>query len=142
MFNPDSDPTAYNHSIRQWSIWSFEKKYNKSEFIEEFIENTRDNFASQQWTAEIEQAVRGLLDNRWADIEQVLDATGLQRAVPEDTVADRLMASVVPTLQTLLLGGLIAGLVVGNRPTRRRHYAGTSVRPIGGPDLIAVLRFR
>jgi len=89
LLNPDSDPTAYAHSTRQWGIWTVEKGYDKESFTRSFLEHTRKALedAGAQWTPEIEDAVRGLLDNRWDDIQQVLEAAGLAPANAAAAVA-------------------------------------------------------
>jgi hypothetical protein len=73
---PDSDPEGYFHSIRQWAIWSLEERLDEDEFGEAFLEQTRKNFDNlgREWTDEVEELVRGLVPNRWRDIQKVLEA--------------------------------------------------------------------
>jgi hypothetical protein len=72
--HPDSDAEGYFHAIRQWSIWTHQERLNLGGFEREFLRVTRENFeqAGDPWTAQVEAAVRGLVPNRWNDIQQVL----------------------------------------------------------------------
>ena len=80
---PDSDPTAYYHSIRQWAIWVDERSLDRSQYEETFVQHTKKNFeaAGQEWSDDIEELVRDLAPNRWADIERILNAAAALRAV-------------------------------------------------------------
>ena len=40
---PDSDPAEYVHSIRQWALWSFERKWNEKSFAKEFVQHAKKN---------------------------------------------------------------------------------------------------
>jgi hypothetical protein len=74
FLNPDSDPIAYMHSIKQWALWTHEKGFDQGSFTEAFIQHTKKNFeaADRDWNAQVEDAVRAVLPNRWNDIQQVL----------------------------------------------------------------------
>lgn len=78
LLNPDSDPVAYMHSIKQWALWSHEKGFDLESFTDAFLEHTKKNFeaANRDWNGQVEEAVRGVLPNRWNDIQQVLRAAG------------------------------------------------------------------
>lgn len=74
MLNPDSDPIGYMHSIKQWALWASEEGFDLGSFGEAFVDHTRKNFeaAGREWSGQVEDAVRGVVPNRWNDIEQVL----------------------------------------------------------------------
>jgi hypothetical protein len=76
LLNPDSDPVAYMHSIKQWALWTHEKGFDANGFTDAFVEHTKKNFesANRDWNGQIEDAVRAVLPNRWNDIQQVLRA--------------------------------------------------------------------
>jgi hypothetical protein len=75
LLHPDSDPTEYFHSIRQWALWTRENGFDVRSFEKAFVERTKKNFAAsrQAWTKDIEKVVRGLVPNRWGDIEHVIE---------------------------------------------------------------------
>jgi len=75
QFHPDSDPKAYNDSIRQYSLWAKVENWGHEKFGEVFLEKTKQNAVSAnvKWTKQMEQAVRGLVPGRWRDISMVLD---------------------------------------------------------------------
>lgn len=77
-FRPDSDPEGYLHALRQWAIWTHRERLDVGGFEREFVRVTRDNVvqAGEAWTADVELAVRGLVPNRWNDIQQVLTELG------------------------------------------------------------------
>lgn len=83
---PDSDAGEYLHAIRQWSIWTHVERFDLPGFEREFVRVTRENFAEagDAWTAQVEQAVRGLVPNRWNDIQQVLRETERGAPAPND----------------------------------------------------------
>lgn len=64
--SPDSEPKQYFHSIRQWALWTLEQKFDQGSFEDAFVDRTKKNFAAadQDWTNQIEGAVRGLVPNR------------------------------------------------------------------------------
>jgi hypothetical protein len=74
LLKPDSDPMAYFHAIRQWSIWTKEQGFDVKAFGRAFVERTKQNLKElgQKWTSEIEQAVQARVPGRWRDIQQVL----------------------------------------------------------------------
>lgn len=76
--HPDSDPIEYFHAIRQWALWSAQEEFDADGFAEAFVETTRQTLEAggQDWTAEVEQAVRGLIPNRWTDVRSVLREAG------------------------------------------------------------------
>ncbi|MEN8377020.1 MAG: hypothetical protein ABFS34_16470 [Gemmatimonadota bacterium] len=73
--HPDGDPEAYFHSTRQWAAWTDELGLDRDGFEEAFVEHAKKNFdaAGRRWTASIEEQVRDLVPNRWADVTAVLD---------------------------------------------------------------------
>ena len=75
QLHPDSDPTDYYHSIRQWAVWTIEKGYDREGFLDAFVERTEKNFhdAGQPWSADVAAAVRSYGEGRWTDIAAILD---------------------------------------------------------------------
>lgn len=86
LLKPDSDPTAYFHAIRQWSIWTKEQGFDLKAFGKAFVDRTKQNLQElgQNWSKELEQAVRARVPGRWQDIQQVLrEAAEIERsAIP------------------------------------------------------------
>lgn len=76
---PDSDPQDYYHSIVQWAIWTKEQGFDEGSFGVAFTQHTRKNLesAGHKWSPQIEDVVRGIVANRWHDVQQVLKAAGL-----------------------------------------------------------------
>ena len=76
--HPDSEPTAYYHSIVQWAIWVDANELDRPGFEEAFVAHARKNFeaVSRDWTEEIEARVRGLVSNRWKEIFAMLEGAG------------------------------------------------------------------
>lgn len=74
--NPDSNPTSYFHSIRQWAIWTTEQRLDQDGFKRRFIEHTRKNVlaAGRPWSKDLEGLVEKTVPNRWNDIGKVLNA--------------------------------------------------------------------
>ena len=56
--------TDYFHSIRQWSIWTLEERFDLRRFTEGFVQVTRRNYqsAGEAWNDEVEKAVRATQD--------------------------------------------------------------------------------
>ena len=79
LLRPDSDPTNYFHSIRQWAVWTIEQEFDQASFANAFVEHTKKNIeaAGRDWTKQIEEIVRGAAPNRWNDIGKVLEAAGV-----------------------------------------------------------------
>jgi hypothetical protein len=75
LLHPDSDPTEYFHSIRQWALWTRENDFDASSFEKVFVDRTEKNFTASRraWTKDIEKLVRELVPNRWEDIQNVLE---------------------------------------------------------------------
>lgn len=73
-FRPDSDPGDYLHAVRQWAIWVDRERLDLRSYEREFLRVTRDNVTSagETWNNEVEQVVRGLVPNRWNDIQRLL----------------------------------------------------------------------
>jgi hypothetical protein len=83
--HPDSEPNAYADSIRQYAVWSKQEGWDQKKFGDEFIDRTKKNAEARnvKWTPVIEQALRGAIPGRWADITQVLNvAQSWQKAQP------------------------------------------------------------
>ena len=76
LLSPDTDPTQYFHSIRQWAVWAQQENLDRGSFGRAFVKHVKQNFeaARQPFTKDVEQAVRGLVPNRWSDIDKVLRA--------------------------------------------------------------------
>jgi hypothetical protein len=77
--SPDTSPESYFHSIRQWSVWTLEKAFDREGFIEAFSEHARKNVedAGQQWSDEFAERVERSAEGRWQDIAMVLERAGL-----------------------------------------------------------------
>ena len=73
--HPDGDPESYFHSTRQWAAWADELELDRDGFEEAFVKHARRNFdaAGRPWSGEVEEQVRALVPNRWADLTAVLD---------------------------------------------------------------------
>ena len=76
QLHPDSDPTEYFHSIRQWALWTSEQRLDEQAFARRFLEHARKNLegAGRAWTPQIETAIKGIVPNRWKDVTAVLRA--------------------------------------------------------------------
>ncbi|MGD8816049.1 MAG: hypothetical protein PVJ51_02630, partial [Acidobacteriota bacterium] len=111
LLNPDSDPGDYTHSTRQWAIWTAEKGFDKEGFTDSFLEHTREVLAANgtQWSEQIEDAVRGLIDNRWNDVKQVLNAANIP--VTDD---DRMAATADGGTAGSMVGLLVAALIAAS----------------------------
>jgi len=75
LLNPDSDPTAYFTSIRQWALWSQLEGHDLGSFTEAFLEHTRDNAvaAGLSWNDDVAELVRSAAPGRWMDIQTIFD---------------------------------------------------------------------
>jgi hypothetical protein len=82
--HPDSDPQAYEDSIRQYSIWTQIENWSEQQFGQVFVEKTKENAAAAKvkWTKQMEQALNGLVPGRWRDISMVLDEAGKLSKTP------------------------------------------------------------
>jgi len=128
LLNPDSALIAYTHSIRQWAIWTVEKRFDKDKFAQSFVDQTKktwptinkqrrdEGLMEVPWTPEIEGAIRSLVDNRWEDIQRIIGASDL----PADILAHAPSGARLPldARLPLLLGGLVAAAVAGARKPR------------------------
>lgn len=74
----DSDPEGYFHSIRQWALWTLTEGFDQERFIAAFSKQVRENLEAGEtaWTDAVAAAVRRHGENRWRDIEQVLELAG------------------------------------------------------------------
>jgi cell wall-associated NlpC family hydrolase len=75
--HPDSDADAYLGATKQWAIWTDAEHWGERQFQDAFVARTRKNAENlgQTWTDAIERTVRGLLPNRWADVQAVIAAS-------------------------------------------------------------------
>ena len=82
--HPDSDPSGYADSIRQWALWARLAGWDAAQFAEAFVSRTRKNVEEMKrpWTPEMEAAIRAAAPGRWRDIEQVLGAAEASRPGP------------------------------------------------------------
>ena len=66
---------ARGRVIRQYALWTKIEGWGEDKFGEVFVEKTKQNALPNKikWTKQIEQAVRGLVPERWRDISMVLD---------------------------------------------------------------------
>lgn len=81
QLHPDSDEALYALAIRQYALWTRIESWDEKKFGENFIERTKKNVteSKQAWTREMEAAVKGVIPNRWQDIQRVLrDAEALK----------------------------------------------------------------
>jgi hypothetical protein len=76
--SPDTNPDSYFHSIRQWSIWTLERRFDREGFVAAFLEHTRKNAEERgiEWTDAAAQTVRTSAEGRWADVSKILEAAG------------------------------------------------------------------
>jgi hypothetical protein len=74
LLSPDSAPLDYAHSIRQWAIWTEERRLTERTFTESFVEYSRKAIEAggRSYTPAVEAALRQLAPNRWRDITRVL----------------------------------------------------------------------
>lgn len=79
---PDSDPTEYFHSIRQWAIWSHEGGFDAPTFERAFKKRAKENFsaAGVDWNERIERTIDAITPQRWSDVVKVLRAAGVLSA--------------------------------------------------------------
>jgi hypothetical protein len=73
--HPDSDPSAYADSIRQYAVWAQQESWDEKKFGDNFVGRTRKNAEVKKikWSQQIEAALRGAVPGRWRDITQVLN---------------------------------------------------------------------
>ncbi|HEY7471926.1 MAG TPA: hypothetical protein VIE68_06215 [Gemmatimonadota bacterium] len=78
LLSPDTNPESYFHSIRQWSIWTLEKGFDREGFLSAFAEHTRKNAEARgmEWTDAVAQAVRTSAEGRWRDVAKILEEAG------------------------------------------------------------------
>jgi hypothetical protein len=79
---PDSDPAAYAHSIRQWALWTHEQGLDRDAFAKAFIEHTRKNLekAGRKWETSYEKPLLDVVPLRWRQITDVLREAGVAAA--------------------------------------------------------------
>jgi hypothetical protein len=73
QLHPDTDPTGYADSIKQWAIWSRLEHWTPSDLERNFVDRMRKNVEAlgQKWNKNLETQVRQLLPNRMRDIAAV-----------------------------------------------------------------------
>jgi hypothetical protein len=71
---PDSDPTDYFHSIRQWAIWVNEQRFTLPGYRTAFIERTKKNAEAlgRKWSKDLENALTAFVPHRWDEITKIL----------------------------------------------------------------------
>lgn len=76
LLNPDGDPATYADAVTQWAIWVEQEGMSRQEFEDAFVEQIRENYdaAGREWADRHEEAARGLVPNRWRDVQRVLEA--------------------------------------------------------------------
>jgi hypothetical protein len=74
LIAPEGDPRQYLHSIRQWALWTRERKFTQATFADALIDRAKQNLevAGRPWTKEIDAFVRGSAVKRWTDVSTVL----------------------------------------------------------------------
>jgi hypothetical protein len=82
LLSPDTRPESYFHSIRQWTVWTLERGFDREGFISAFVEHAKKNVAEagEQWSEEFSDAVHRSAEGRWKDITKVLGEAGLEIA--------------------------------------------------------------
>jgi len=78
LLSPDTNPESYYHSIRQWSIWALEQRFDRAGFLSAFVEHTRKNAEARgiAWSDAVAVAARASAEGRWEDIAKVLAEAG------------------------------------------------------------------
>lgn len=76
LLSPDTNPESYFHSIRQWSIWTLEQRFDRAGFLSAFVEHTRKNAEARgiAWSDAVMAAARASAEGRWRDVSQILEA--------------------------------------------------------------------
>lgn len=76
LLPPDSDPTAYFHSITQWAVWAEEEDLEQDSFTDAFVDHTRKQVeaAGNRWTDQFDNVLRGAAPARWQNITRILEA--------------------------------------------------------------------
>ena len=71
---PDTALDTYAPAISQWAVWAKEKGFDLESFGEAWLEHVKKNVAQagEEFTADLEQAVRERVPGRWRDIEKIL----------------------------------------------------------------------
>jgi hypothetical protein len=83
MFHPDSNPAAYMDAIMQYSVWIKLNGWTFEQFVENFVERTKENAAALKvkWTPEMETTLRNAAPGRWRDTSEMLqEAQDLEKA--------------------------------------------------------------
>jgi len=72
--NPDSEPSAYATSIRQWALWTRLEGWDQDQFTDQFVAHTKKNAEANniEWTSAFADAMRRRAPNRFEDILAVL----------------------------------------------------------------------
>jgi hypothetical protein len=71
---PDSEPTDYFHSIRQWAIWTAEQRFTLNTYRTAFIERTKKNVEAlgRKWSKDLENSLTAYVPHRWDEITRIL----------------------------------------------------------------------
>jgi hypothetical protein len=74
QLEPDSNPSEYFHSIRQWAIWVDEQKFTLPKYRDAFVARTKKNVEAlgRKWSRQIEDGLTGLVPHRWDEITKIL----------------------------------------------------------------------
>jgi hypothetical protein len=72
--SPDSDPRDYFHSIRQWSLWVDEQRFNLVAYRKAFVERSKKNAEAlgRKWSKDLEDGLTALVPHRWEEITKIL----------------------------------------------------------------------
>jgi hypothetical protein len=78
LLSPDTNPESYFHSIRQWSIWTLEQRFDRAGFLNAFVEHTRKNAEARgiAWSDAVAAAARVSAEGRWEDVAKVIEEAG------------------------------------------------------------------
>jgi hypothetical protein len=74
QLEPDSNPSEYFHSIRQWAIWVEEQKFTLPKYRDAFVARTKKNVEAlgRKWSRQIEDGLTALVPHRWDEITKIL----------------------------------------------------------------------
>ena len=73
--HPDSNPQGYLNFVKQYSMWTRLEGWNQREFLDSFIEKTKESMAAagRPWSSDAEAQLRKAAPGRWADIQAVIE---------------------------------------------------------------------
>jgi hypothetical protein len=74
QLQPDSNPTEYFHSIKQWAIWVDKERFTLAKYQNAFVEHTKKTMAAagRRWSKQFEDALKAIVPHRWSEITKIL----------------------------------------------------------------------